>query len=50
MKIIIENDGHNHWLVVVDGTPHCDVRRDFVDTTYGISIKPREIIAIDVEL
>ena len=45
MAIIIENDGHNHWLV--DGTPHCNVRRDVVDTTYGI--KPRTTIDIDVE-
>jgi hypothetical protein len=35
MATIIENDGHNHWLV--DGTPHCNVRRDFVDTKHGIA-------------
>jgi hypothetical protein len=27
MATIIEHDGHNHWLV--DGTPHCHVRRDY---------------------
>ncbi len=31
MATIIEHDGHNHWLV--DGTPHCNVRRD---TKHGI--------------
>jgi hypothetical protein len=24
MQKIIENDGHNHWLV--DGIPHCNIR------------------------
>jgi hypothetical protein len=42
MNLIIEQDGHNHWLV--DGAPHCNVRRDFVDTKHGI--KPRTIEAI----
>jgi hypothetical protein len=42
MQKIIENEGHNHWLV--DGTPHCHVRRDFIDTKYGIA--PRPIINI----
>jgi hypothetical protein len=32
-KIIIEN-GKNQWLC--HGTPHCFVRRDFVDTYDGI--------------
>ena len=44
MQKIIENDGHNHWLV--DGTPHCNVRRDFIDTKHGI--EPRPIINIDM--
>jgi hypothetical protein len=43
MATIIEHDGHNHWLV--DGTPHCNVRRDYVDTKHGIA--PREIIPVD---
>jgi hypothetical protein len=42
MDKIIENDGHNHWLV--DGTPHCNIRRDFIDTKHGIA--PRPIIDI----
>ena len=46
MQKIIENDGHNHWLV--DGTPHCNVRRDFIDTKHGIA--PRPIINIDVDM
>jgi hypothetical protein len=44
MDKIIENDGHNHWLV--DGTPHCNIRRDFIDTKHGIA--PRPIIDIDM--
>jgi hypothetical protein len=40
----IENDRHNHWLV--DETPHCNVRRDFIATKYGIA--PRPIINIAV--
>jgi hypothetical protein len=44
MQKIIENDGHNHWLV--DGTPHCNIRRDYIDTKYGIA--PRPIINIDM--
>ncbi len=46
MDIIIQNDGHSHWLV--DGTPHCNRTRDFVDTTYGT--EPRTVIVIEVEL
>ena len=44
MEKIIEHDGHNHWLV--DGTPHCNVRRDFIDTHHGIA--PRPIMNIDM--
>jgi hypothetical protein len=44
MATIIEHDGHNHRLV--DGTPHCNVRRDYVDTKHGIT--PRQIIQIDM--
>ncbi len=34
MNKIIEEDGNNAWLC--HGTPHCYVRRDFVDTFDGI--------------
>ncbi len=44
MQKIIECDGHNHWLV--DGTPHCNIRRDFMDTQHGIA--PRTVIEIDM--
>ena len=44
MEKIIAHDGHNHWLV--DGTPHCNIRRDFIDTKHGIA--PRPIIDIDM--
>ncbi len=40
MAKIIEHEGHNHWLVDGDGTPHCNVRRDFVDTKDGITPRP----------
>ncbi len=44
MEKIIENDGHNLWLV--DGTPHCNIKRAFIDTKHGIA--PRPIIDIDM--
>jgi hypothetical protein len=44
MDKIIEHDGHNHWLV--DGTPHCNIRRDFIDAKLGIA--PRPNISIDM--
>ena len=34
MQKIIEENGNNAWLC--NGTPHCCVRRDFVDTYDGI--------------
>jgi hypothetical protein len=34
MRRIIEEDGNNAWLC--HGTPHCFVRRDFIDTYDGI--------------
>ncbi len=34
---IIEEKGDNRWLA--DGMPHCNVRRDFMDTEYGIRRK-----------
>jgi hypothetical protein len=40
----LPNYGDHHWLV--DGTPHCNIRRDFVNTKHGIA--PRPIINIDM--
>ena len=34
MQKIIDENGNNQWLC--HGTPHCFVRRDFVDTYDGI--------------
>jgi len=34
MKQIIETKGETEWLK--DGTPHCHVRRDFLDTDRGV--------------
>ena len=34
---IIAEDGNNQWLAM--GTPHCNVRKDFLDTTTGIRRK-----------
>jgi hypothetical protein len=44
MQRIIESDGHNHWLV--DGTPPCNIRRDYIDTKHHIA--PRPTIEIDM--
>ncbi len=44
MEKIIEHDEHNHWLV--DGTPHCNIHRDYIDTKHGIAPKP--LIDIDM--
>ena len=35
LRLIIDENGFNHWLS--DGTPHCDVRRDFYDFEHGIA-------------
>ena len=43
MRLIIEENGYNEWLV--SGTPHCHVRRDYFDTPRGI----RRKIIIDVD-
>jgi hypothetical protein len=40
----IEHYGLNHWLV--DETPHCNIRRDFIDTK--LEVAPRPIISIDM--
>ncbi len=37
MKVIIAENGNNSFLA--HGTPHYNVRRDFADTTNGISAK-----------
>jgi hypothetical protein len=34
MRKIIEENGNNAWLY--HGTPHCFVRRDFIDTFNGV--------------
>jgi hypothetical protein len=33
-KIILTTEGDTEWLK--DGTPHCNVRRDFYDTELGV--------------
>ena len=43
MRLIIEENGNNSWLS--EGTPHCNVRHDYIDTNTGI--RPRIIINID---
>ncbi len=40
MEKIITTNGHNDFLQ--DGAPHCNVRRDFLDTERGIKRKPTE--------
>ena len=37
MKLIIAEQGKNSWLA--HGTPHLNVRTDYVDTTTGIKRK-----------
>ena len=37
MEVIIKEDGNNDFLS--NGTPHCNVRRDYKDTTTGIKPK-----------
>lgn len=37
MRLIIEENGYNSWLAT--GTPHCNVRQDFIDTSNGIRRK-----------
>ena len=37
LQLIIDEDGNNKWLA--EGTPHCNVRNDFMNTPYGI--RPR---------
>ncbi len=37
MRLIIGENGNNSWLA--HGTPHCDVRRDYLNTTTGMKLK-----------
>jgi len=43
MKLIIQEKGYNAWLA--SGTPHCNVRRDYLDTQTGI----RRKVIVDVD-
>ena len=43
MKLIIEEKGYNAWLA--SGTPHCNIRRDYIDTPTGI----RRKVIVDVD-
>jgi hypothetical protein len=44
-KIII-TDGDTEWLK--DGTPHCHVRRDFVDTELGVR-RVKDVVEVEPE-
>jgi hypothetical protein len=44
MGRIIENKGDTDWLK--NGAPHCNVRRDFVDTDRGIK-KITDVVGVD---
>jgi hypothetical protein len=44
-KIIISN-GDTEWLK--DGTPHCNVRRDFVDTDLGVR-RVKDVVEVEPE-
>jgi hypothetical protein len=40
MKLIIQEQGNNAWLAHgTDGTPHLQVRSDYIDTETGIKRK-----------
>ena len=41
MRLIIKENGNNAWLA--EGTPHCRVRADFIDTDDGI--RPKEVLS-----
>jgi hypothetical protein len=49
MRKIIENDGHNHWSV--DGTPHCNIRRDATSSipSTELHLEPRTIINVETD-
>ena len=42
-KIIISN-GDTEWLK--DGTPHCNIRRDFVDTDLGVR-RVKDVVEVE---
>ncbi len=45
MKLIIAEQGNNAWLA--HGTPHLNVRNDYVDTATGVIIHiPHPVIGI----
>ncbi len=44
-KVIISN-GDTEWLK--DGTPHCNVRRDFVDTELGVR-RVKDVVEVEPE-
>jgi hypothetical protein len=44
-KIILSN-GDTEWLK--DGTPHCNVRRDFVDTDLGVR-RVKDVVEVEPE-
>jgi hypothetical protein len=39
MRLIIAENGNNSWLS--HGTPHCNVRKDYRDTSTGVVPKNR---------
>jgi hypothetical protein len=43
---IILTKGDTEWLK--DGTPHCNVRRDFYDTDLGIQ-RVKEVVVVEPE-
>jgi hypothetical protein len=43
---IILTKGDTEWLK--DGTPHCNVRRDFYDTVTGVQ-RVKEVIVVEPE-
>ena len=46
MRLIIEENGNNSWLS--HGTPHCNVRRDFVDTDLGVR-RVKDVVEVEPE-
>ena len=48
MRKIIDEDGNNAWLC--HGTPHCFVRRDFIDTYDGIEPSHVNVQTVAVKL
>jgi len=46
MKLIIEENGNNSWLA--HGTPHCNVRNDYVNTITGIKPKQKPTLTADL--